>query len=209
MQKRALRHGGTLMLAAAITLVAAGCGPAPWNEPDASTDPAPTETAPPPVPNDLSSGSTERVLQAGAVSATVNYWSTLSMDQWTATSVKPVSISMVTSVEPNDGQKVYLQSTSMLAVPANATESFSPLDEQRDAAAVTPGYLVLDPYSYSQTFNVGAVPAEATHVTLQFTYSFLVQTTPTSKEFAKQTATDTVVVALAAAAPSAASTEAP
>ncbi|MFX5602990.1 hypothetical protein ABTD90_20800, partial [Acinetobacter baumannii] len=57
--------------------------------------------------------------------------------------------------------------------------------------------LVLSPYSYSQTFNVGEVPAEATFVTLQFTYEFLLQTTPTSSEFAKQTASDTLTVAIA------------
>lgn len=61
---------------------------------------------------------------------------------------------------------------------------------------MSPGYLVLDPYSYSQTFNVGPVPPEATFVTLQFSYDFLVQTTPTSSEYAKQTATDTITVAL-------------
>jgi hypothetical protein len=49
-----------------------------------------------------------------------------------------------------------------------------------------------------QTFNVGEVPAEATSVTLQFTYEYLVQTTPTSNEYAKQTATDTLTVAIAA-----------
>ncbi|MDF2492983.1 MAG: hypothetical protein K0Q58_1561, partial [Microbacterium sp.] len=52
------------------------------------------------------------------------------------------------------------------------------------------------PYSYSQTFNVGEVPAEATFVTVQFTYDYLVQTTPTSSEYAKQTASDTLTVAI-------------
>ena len=56
---------------------------------------------------------------------------------------------------------------------------------------------MLAPYSYSQTFNVGEVPADATFVTLQFTFEFLVQTTPTSNEFAKQTASDTLTVAIA------------
>lgn len=188
----------------AVMLAISGCGTPPWAQGDdlpaddpSSAPPRTTAPAPQPVPNDLSSGSTERPLQAGSVAATVDYWSTLSMDRWTATALKPISVSMVTTVTPNDGQKVYLQRATMTAVPGNATQSFAPLAAQTDQSSVTPGYLVLDPYSYSQTFNVGEVPAEATFVTVQFTYDFLVQTTPTSSEFAKQTASDTLTVAIA------------
>ncbi|MFG6446357.1 hypothetical protein ACFXQA_13930 [Microbacterium sp. P07] len=186
------------------TLLLAACGTPPWAVGSGEAPPsppvptAPIQTvAPQPVPNDLSSGSTERNLQAGSVGAAVNYWSTLSMDRWTATALKPVSLSMMTTVTPDDGQQVYLQRASMIAVPGNATQSFAPLTAQVDQATVTPGYPVLDPYSYSQTFNVGEVPATATFVTLQFTYEYLVQTTPTSNEYAKQTATDSLTIAIA------------
>jgi hypothetical protein len=148
------------------------------------------------VPNDLSGGATQRQLAAGAVTATIDYWSTLSMDEWTAEAIKPVSISLITTVTPDDGQKVYLQRATMTAVPSSPTGALDALAPQVDSSTVSPGYLVLDPYSYSQTFNVGPVPAEATYVTLQFSYDFLVQTTPTSSEYAKQTATDTLTVAL-------------
>ena len=197
----------TMRLAAATALLSAvvvlsGCGPSPW----ALQSPAPTapveSSAPPvvvapPVENDLSSGSTQRDLNAGAVKVAVNYWSDLRMDRWTPNAVKPVSLSLVTTITPNDGQKVYLQKATMLAVPANADETFTALAPQVDEATVKNGYLVLKPYSYSQTFNVGQVPAEATYVTLQFTYEFLVQTKPKADEYAKQTATDTVTVAIA------------
>ena len=56
---------------------------------------------------------------------------------------------------------------------------------------------MLDPYSYSNAFNIGAVPAAATSVSVQFVYDFLVQTTPTSSEYAKQTASDSLVIAIA------------
>jgi len=173
----------------------AGCGPAPWDQ-GGSTPTATSTAVPTPVPNDLSGGSTQRELTAGPVTATVDYWSTLSMDKWTPEAVKPVSIALKTTVQPADGQKVYLQRASMTAVPSSEAGPLDPLEPQVDAATVSPGYLVLDPYSYSQTFNVGPVPAEATSVTLQFSYDFLVQTTPTSSEYAKQTATDTITVAL-------------
>lgn len=186
----------------AVTLVT-GCGPAPWNT--GAQTPSPTAATrssspvPTPVTNDLSSGSTQRVVPAGAVSATINYWSNLSMDKWTSTALKPISISMVTTVTPNDGQKVFLQKATMVAVPGNASRSFDPLEPQSDQSSVSPGYLVLDPYSYSQTFNIGDVPADATFVQVQFTYDFLVQTTPTSAEYAKQTASDSLTIAIAGA----------
>ncbi|WP_307216841.1 hypothetical protein [Microbacterium sp. SORGH_AS_0888] len=188
-------------VAAALSavLVLAGCGPAPWN---ADPEPAPTPTAtrstpvPTPVSNDLSSGSTQRTVKTGAVTATINYWSTLSMDRWTATALKPISLSMTTTVAPNDGQKVYLQKATMVVVPADASKALDPLQPQTDQSSVSPGYLVLSPYSYSQTFNVGDVPAGTTYVTVQFTYDFLVQTTPDSTEYAKQTASDTLVIAI-------------
>lgn len=187
--------GVTAALAASIIFV--GCGPAPWtvDQPDASPTAEPSIA--PPVPNDLSGGSTNRELTAGAVNAQVDYWSTLSMDRWTPAAIKPISISLVTTVNPDDGQKVYLQKASMIATAANADETFAPLEEQADASSVSPGYLVLSPYSYSQTFNIGPVDPAATYVTVQFSYDFLVQTTPTSQEYAKQTATDTLTVAIA------------
>ena len=172
-----------------------GCGPAPWEDP--ADTPAPTVTTPPPpVPNDLSGGATQRDLTAGAVSMAVDYWSTLAMELWTASALKPLSVSMTATVEPADGQKVYVQRASMIAVPATASGDLAPLPAQEDAARVSPGYLMLSPYSYSQTFQVGAVPEEATHLTLLLSYDILVQSTPTSDEYAKHTVTDTVTVAL-------------
>jgi hypothetical protein len=188
----------------AMLALAACSGPPPWESPGATepegtagASPSASPTVPAPVPNDLSSGSTERTLTAGPVTATVNYWSTLDMSQWTPGAIKPVSIGLSTTVVPNDGQKVFLQKATMIAVPADGSTTFDALSPQTDQSTVAPGYLVLDPYSYSQTFNVGAVPADAATVTLQFTYDFLVQTAPDANEYAKQTATDTVTVAIA------------
>lgn len=191
------RFAGVVMISLVGMAALAGCGPAPWEEGAGGSTPTPTSTTvPTPVPNDLSGGATQRQLAAGAVTATIDYWSTLSMDEWTAEAIKPVSISLITTVTPDDGQKVYLQRATMTVVPSSPTGALDALAPQVDSSTVSPGYLVLDPYSYSQTFNVGPVPAEATYVTLQFSYDFLVQTTPTSSEYAKQTATDTLTVAL-------------
>ncbi|SDQ44148.1 hypothetical protein SAMN04487847_1428 [Microbacterium sp. cf332] len=205
-----MRRWVTAAATTALAVALVGCGPAPWNVPSGggvgssdAGEPAPSPSisrtaVPPPVPNDLSSGSTERQVTAGSVSGALNYWSDLSMDRWSATALKPVSLSLVTTVSPDDGQKVYLQKATMIAVPGNAEGDLSPLAPTSDQSATNPGYLVLSPYSYSQTFYVGEVPEEATFVTIRFTYDFLVQTTPTSSEFAKQTATDSITVAIAA-----------
>ncbi len=196
-----MRSSGVRGIIASLVVVGVvaltGCGPAPWTVDDPEATPSASATVAPPVPNDLSSGSTQRELVAGAVTAKVDYWSTLSMDQWTAGAVKPLSVSLVTNVTPDDGQKVYLQKATVTAVATAGDRALAPLEPQTDAATVAPGYLVLAPYSYSQTFNVGPVDQKATSVSLQITFDFLVQTTPTSKEYAKQTATDTLTVAIA------------
>ncbi|MFJ4044420.1 hypothetical protein ACIPV2_01615 [Microbacterium sp. NPDC089987] len=196
MRKSAVR-GIIASLGVIGVLALTGCGPAPWTVDDPEATPSASATVAPPVPNDLSSGSTQRELVAGAVTAKVDYWSTLPMDRWTAGAVKPLSVSLVTSVTPDDGQKVYLQKATVTAVAAAGDRDLAPLEPQTDAATVAPGYLVLAPYSYSQTFNVGPLDEKATSVTLQVTFDFLVQTTPTSAEYAKQTATDTLTVAIA------------
>jgi len=41
------------------------------------------------------------------------------------------------------------------------------------------------------------MPAEADRVVVELRYDFLVQTTPTSSEYAKQTASDMLLIALA------------
>lgn len=196
-----MRNSGVRGVIASLAVVGVvaltGCGPAPWTMGDPEATPTASATVAPPVPNDLSSGSTQRELVAGAVTAKVDYWSTLSMDQWTAGAVKPISISLVTNVTPDDGQKVYLQKATLTAIAGKGETTLAALDPQTDAATVAPGYLVLAPYSYSQTFNVGPLDDKATSVTVQVTFDFLVQTTPTSKEYAKQTATDTLTVAIA------------
>jgi len=196
-----MRNSGVRGVIASLAVVGVvaltGCGPAPWTMGDPEATPTASATVAPPVPNDLSSGSTQRELVAGAVTAKVDYWSTLSMDQWTAGAVKPISISLVTNVTPDDGQKVYLQKATLTAIAGKGETTLAALEPQTDAATVAPGYLVLAPYSYSQTFNVGPLDDKATSVTVQVTFDFLVQTTPTSKEYAKQTATDTLTVAIA------------
>ncbi len=94
-----------VLISAVVVAALAGRGPLP-GIPPARTPTASSTAVPTPVPNDLSGGATQRTLTAGAVTATVDYWSTLAMDQWTAEAVKPVSISLITTVRaPMTGRR--------------------------------------------------------------------------------------------------------
>jgi hypothetical protein len=193
------------VLAGALVAGLSGCGTAPWDQPGFNTASAtPTKTSTPtpaptitPVINELATGSTQHELKAGDISLTVTYYSTLSMDQWTAAANKPLSFSMTGKLGTDEGQKIYLSRVSLTPAvngPKGSLPAPAPLTDQ---ASVAPGYLVKDPYSYSQTFVLPALDPAATSVTLSFTYEILLQSAPDSSDYAKQTATDQLTVAIA------------
>ena len=65
-----------------------------------------------------------------------------------------------------------------------------------DEANLAPGFIVTFPYTYGQVFLLPAVDAGAQSLTLDFTYEFLLQVAPNSRDYAKQTARDSFTVAL-------------
>ena len=200
---RIRRIVATAVASLAVVLSLSACGTPPW-EMQASRTPTPTLSATTPAPvetvatvvNELASGSAERQLTAGNITLTVNYWSTLSMDQWTADANKPLSFSAVAALEGSDN-RIYLSKVSIVtAVRGDGTPLPAPAP-LADNANVAPGYFISSPYSYSQSFVLPAVDEAATSVQLTITYELLLQTTPTSSEYAKQTATDTLTIAIA------------
>lgn len=108
-----LRRAAPLGLACAA-LALAGCSAPPWQTADAAhragtstaaattsaSTSTPTSTAStaaptaPAVANDLSTGSAEHDLQAGAMTLTATYWSERDLRDWTAQSVKPLTIGL-------------------------------------------------------------------------------------------------------------------
>lgn len=183
----------------AVTLSA--CGAAPWDQ--AATTATPTATPKPTngeittVVNELATGSTKHTLTAGSIGLSVDYFSTLSMDQWTADANKPLSISMIADITGDEGQAVYLSNMTVLVAVYGPDGKLTSPAQLTDRSTVTPGYLVKDPYSYSQTFILPAVDPDATYVQLSLTYELLLQSTPTSSSYAKQTASDTLTIAIA------------
>ncbi|WP_205649435.1 hypothetical protein [Agromyces sp. LHK192] len=202
-QHRPLRAvGAAALLAAGLAVGLSSCSTPPWLGPDdtaAPTTSAPQTTPAQPVQNDLAAGSATRTLEVGAVTLTVDYWSTLSMDQWTAAAQKPLSFSLRGTIAPADGQKLYLSrvtaTPAVRAADGSALPGFDPIVDQ---STVAPGYLILDPYSYSQTFTLPPVDQAATSIEISMRYELLQQSTPTSTDYAKQTVVDTLTIAIAA-----------
>ena len=201
------RLTGAAAVVVASILVLSGCASMPWTVADAATSPSPSTSASASaspsevisVINELATGSAVHQLSAGAIGVAVTYWSDLSMDQWTAGASKPLSFSMSTSLTGDGGQSVYLSQVRLVTAVTGADGPLTAPAEVSDRSTITPGYLVKDPYSYSQSFVLPALDPAATSVTFTIIYELLLQTTPTSSEYSKQTATDTLTVAIAAA----------
>jgi hypothetical protein len=196
-----------------LLIVCAGCGTPPWQEQATSTTPVPAggassssspgTSSPTPlapttsaaaIPNDLATGSAKRKLEAGGVRVSINYWSTLAMDEWTATAPKPLNMSASAKFIDGSKQDIFLSKVSVnIAVdgPGGPLKAPTPLV---DESTLTPGYLIKSPTSYGQVFTIPALAPKARSVTLALTYELLAQTAPKAKTYAKQTATDTLTI---------------
>jgi hypothetical protein len=118
------------------------------------------------------------------------------MGDWTAAANKPISFSVSAALGTDDGQGVYLSKVSIIPAVNGLTGALDAPASFVDQSTLPNGYVMKAPYSYGQTFVIPAVDPTATSLTLSFTYELLIQTTPTSTTFAKQTASDQVTVAL-------------
>lgn len=214
---RRLHRAAVPAIVLTSALLLSGCSTPPWDQPQfrktspsasaASSTPASASAAPSHTPeviptitkihNDLEEGSASHVLKAGDLTVKVTYWSTLAMNEWTPSADKPLSVSL--SAVPAAGSKngVYLTEATLNVSVAGAKGAGLPAPRsETDHASVSPGYEVVSPYSYGQTFIVSAVASTAASLTFTFTYSLIEETTPTSDIYAKQTAVDTLTVAL-------------
>ena len=192
----------SLLLAAVALVGVSGCSDAPFLAGEETATPTPTATPVTPgktevILNDLATGSAKRDLEAGNIALSIVYYSDLTMDKWTAEANTPITLSLKASLTKNNGEKVYLSrvtATPAVTGPAGALAAPAP---SIDSATVSPGYFVKSPYSYSTTFIMPAVDPTATSITVSFTYELLLQTTRTSKAYSKQSASDTLTIAIA------------
>jgi hypothetical protein len=188
----------SVSVAAGLLLTVSGCGQAPWAELSEEATATPTAKATiAAIPNDLATGSAQHTIAAGDAGLTVDYSSSLNMGEWTAAANKPISFSVTAALGTDDGQAVFLSKVNVIpgvSGPDGALEAPAPFV---DESGLANGYFMKAPYSYGQTFVLPAIDPAATSVTLSFTYELLIQTTPTSTTFAKQTASDQLTVAIA------------
>lgn len=210
MTRPSLRLAAAALLLPLAALSACGSVQAAAGLPVETTTPAQTATATPtptvavePVANDLALGSAHHELQAGGMTVSVDYWSTLDMGQWTPQAAKPIQLA-ATITGPNLGtakkqQKAYVSAFTVTssAVAADGTVT-SPVSVQ-DVSRQTPGYLAMAPYAYSTSFVIPAVPAGTRSVELLISYDVLEQSAPGASDYSKQTANDTITVAIAPA----------
>ena len=160
----------------------------------------PTTVAVEPVANDLALGSAHHQLQAGGMNLAVDYWSTLDMSGWTADAAKPVQLA-ATITGANLGtakkqQKAYISSFSVTSSAVGADGSVTSPVTVQDVSRQAPGYLAMAPYAYSTSFVIPAVPEGTRSVELLITYDVLEQSAPGASDYSKQTATDTITVAI-------------
>lgn len=196
---------------AVLSLSLAACGTPPWKEGStaatpagASSAPASTATTPSPTPtpkvakvrNDLAKGSAKHQLGAGGVKISVSYWSTLDMMSWTPEATKPLNLSLTADFTDGSDQDLFLSSVTVTTDVKGAAGTLQAPEPLVDQAPVTPGYLITSPSSYVKVFSIGEVDPSATSLTLNLTYEVLAQSAPKSKQFLKQSAGDTLVIAL-------------
>lgn len=120
------------------------------------------------------------------------------MDHWTAGAKKTLSLALSATLGTDTGQQVYL-STLTVDYVVNGPDGVIAGGPAQfvDRAVVVPGYLVKVPYSYSQNLVVSTLDPAATSVDVTLAYEILVQAAPASSDYAKQTATDTLKIAIA------------
>jgi hypothetical protein len=202
--RRIVRASAAALIGSVALVGLSACGTAPWDQPGFNTSsatpttstPRPTQTITP-VINELATGSAKHTLQAGDISLVIDYYSTLNMDEWTAEANKPISFSMTGTLGTDQGQSFYLSRVTVTPAVNGPDGSLPAPPAVTDQASVAPGYYIKSPYSYSQTFIIPALDPAATSITLSFTYELLLQTAPGSGDYAKQTAADSLTVAIA------------
>lgn len=196
----------------ASSLALAGCSTPPWELNTASPTGIVSESAAPsieatptPAPsvsvfsNDLSAGSTIRTLQAGAATLTVQYWSTLNMGKWTADVNKPLTVKVSASLANDEGQSIYLSRVSALISVTGVSGTVGEPLKVDDTSTISPGYLIKSPYSYEETLMIPYLDPAARQITISISFDVLIQSTPTSTDFAKQAASDTLQIAIVGA----------
>jgi hypothetical protein len=194
-----------LVFALGALLVLSACSdqgkPASVTTPAESvSSPAPPSSEEPSAPstgkpkhNDLKTGKLTRTLEAGEVTLSVEYSLRNRVERWSPDVGQPLTVS-ITAVNKSD-HKVYLSRATADLDVADAIGHYDSPDPLVDGTGISPGILVTSPSSYTNVFMLPPLPDEATRLTIDLRYELLLlQPRSDPRDFAKQTATDTLVI---------------
>jgi hypothetical protein len=158
-----------------------------------SSDEPSTPSTRKPSHNDLKTGQLTRTLKAGDVTLRVEYSLRNRVERWSPGVDQPLTVS-ITAVNKSD-RKVYLSRVTADLELADAIGHYDSPDPLVDGPEISPGILLTSPSSYTNVFMLPALPDEATSLTIESRYELLLlQPGSDPRDFAKQTATDTVVI---------------
>ena len=139
-----------------------------------------------------------RTVEAGNVKIAIEYSLRNRVQQWTPDVDQPLTVSMTAvsqSRQAQKDQKIYLSRVTAELEVSDLTGHLDSPEALVDKADISPGYLVTSPGSYTEVFLLPALPEEATRLTIDFRYELLfLQPRSNPRDFAKQTATDTLVI---------------
>ena len=162
--------------------------------PPSSEEPSTPSTGKP-SHNDLRTGHLTRSLKAGDVKLTVEYSLRNRVQRWAPGVDQPLTVSMTTVSQSRQVKKIYLSRVTADLEVSDATGHLDSPDALVDKADISPGFLVTSPGSYTGVFLLPSLPDEATRLTIDFRYELLfLQPRSNPRDFAKQTATDTLVI---------------
>lgn len=207
---------GTLVLP--LLLVGAGCGSGPAGEaptpPTTSSAPASGPASSPgssstpsgagtgdsgagaQVTDDLATGRARHVIRSSGVTATVDYETRKPAVPWTASGDKPLRVEVRVS---RPSRKVYLnRATLRFSVDDGTGSNPGPEPLVDTSANITPGFLVAPPYSYVQAFAVPQVDPSTVAMTIEVKLELVSLVDARSKDYTKQTVTDSLTTTITA-----------
>ncbi|MGY1815254.1 hypothetical protein [Blastococcus sp. SYSU D00820] len=166
---------------------------------EAATDEAASQTEPATVSEaaaparpvgDLDTGSTTRVLAAGAQDVVIDYWTTGQATTWTAADDKTVQLSAhVEGREGDEDEDIEVLVTRFVVTADDGTARTVAVEDRGEFA-------LMPPFSYSTAFTVPDSAATADAVTLYVQFDLLVETEAGSQRYYRQTVLDTLELPL-------------
>jgi hypothetical protein len=153
-----------------------------------------------PLRNDLAKIPLHRAINAGSITVDVVYNTRLPVKAWRAEAPKPLHISLTSVNKRKRGQKIYL---SKVTATVTAYDDRGQVGDSRsvsDTTNITPGFIVTFPNTYNQNLQLPAVDTSSSWMSVDLTYELVLEVDKTkqgNRDFAKQVASDTIIVPLA------------